>query len=188
MFQVRFNNIQSCVQWTSSDFITRRVEDLKTIIATSIEELCKCRFTVSNITNGGFKCFPGSESHVTFRAILRGSDQQSSAERLMYLQSVVNSSYYWLIQGQYLQLNHTCNVIIADIHSPECTPTDIFPQTTPYFTTSNETCTQINSYTVVSITWAASSTLLLAIVSGVLTFTIVHLRIKSSPQSKYALN
>ena len=155
-------------------------------ITLSIEEHCNCGFTRYQITDGGFQCFPHSENHVTFRARLTETTQRSTEELVMYLETSVANAHSWLIQGQHLKINHTCSLVITDIHSPEC------PQNDMYVTPINNdviTCPMMsehvqNSYFI----WAVTSTsllLLLLIISCTLISAIVTLRRKLSALSRY---
>ena len=149
-FQIRLNNIQNCFEWTSSDTITHRVEDITSMIVSLIAKQCKCNFTRKHITNGGFKCFLGSENHVTFRGVVWETTQKSSQELIKNLETIVQQAQYWLIRGQYLQLNHSCNLIIANIHAPECSTSDA---DTTYPALSEPACN-----TTGYIIWGAVST------------------------------
>ena len=104
----------------------------------------------------------------------------------MYLETSVANAHSWLIQGQHLKINHTCSLVITDIHSPEC------PQNDMYVTPINNdviTCPMMsehvqNSYFI----WAVTSTsllLLLLIISCTLISAIVTLRRKLSALSRY---
>ena len=120
LFQIRLHSVQNCIQWASSDAITSRVEDLENILVSSLKERCQCDLSRDPIIDGGYQCFASSDTHVTFRARLRGTDQKNSLELMMYLEDTVVNTRSWLIHGQYLKLNLTCDLLITDIHSPEC--------------------------------------------------------------------
>ena len=186
-FQIRLNRVQNCLQWTSSDIITSRVDDIESLIALSIEEHCHCGFTVYQITDGGFQCFPGSETHVTFRARLTETTQRSTEELVMYLETSVANARSWLIQGQHLTINHTCILVIADIHSPECPQNDM--HITPTITCSTMAeCDIVQNSDITYFIWALASTsllLLLLIISCTLISAIVILRRKLSTLSRY---
>ena len=76
LFQIRLYSAQNCIQWTSSDVISR-IEDIENAIVSSLRKHCQCEFSRSNITDEGFQRFVGSESHVTFRAQLQQTNQKS---------------------------------------------------------------------------------------------------------------
>lgn len=120
LFQIQLCSVQNCIQWTSSNVVRRRVEDVVNIIMSSLKESCNCEFSRDPVVDGGFQCFSCSEDHVTFRARLRATDQSNSLELMTYLEIAVVNACRWLVNGQYLRLNLSCNLIITDIHSPEC--------------------------------------------------------------------
>ena len=187
MFQIRLSNVQNCLQWTSSDIITYQVEDIIAIITSQMSDVCNCNFSRHFIHKGGFKCFPGSENHVTFRAILRETDQKRlhDHELIVYLERVVGSSQYWLLQGQYLKINNSCSLIIGDIHDPEC----LQDTTLPPLATTTVTRTAIVCYpcrqsnnsniNIIYLAWAVITTTLLVIVSATTATLIVIIIIRA---------
>ena len=159
-----------------------RIEDIENIIVSSLRKHCQCDFSESDITDEGFQCFAGSESHVTFRARLKQTNQRSSLELMTYLEGIIANARYWLIHGQYLRLNISCSLVITDIHNPECFQFENSFTTSPPITINTATVEQgILSCGVGYLTWALSSTLLLLIlmtIFGVL-LSVKALRNKS---------
>ena len=151
-----------------------RIEDIENAIVSSLRKHCQCEFSKSHITDEGFQCFTGSESHVTFRARLRQTNQRSSLELMAYLEDIVANTRYWLIHGQYLKLNHSCSLIIIDIHSPECSQFEnTFTSSPPV---SNNDVNHVTypsaseqgiSCSVAYLTWALTSTLLLLVLMAI---------------------
>lgn len=141
-------------------------------VALLVQDHCQCNFTINNIKNGGFQCFRGSESHVTFRATLKETDKKTTRELVTYLEVAVNSSQYWLVHGQYLSLNHSCSLIITDVHSPECQST--------HFTNTNDTTTYLNTkYSHIGyFVWALVCTCVLIIGGCIVLLGILALRKK----------
>ena len=174
LFQIRLHSVQNCIQWTSSDVITSRVEDLENTIVSSLREHCQCEFTRDPIIDGGYQCFASSETHVTFRARLRETDQKDSLELMMYLEDIVVNTRSWLIHGQYLKLNLTCDLLITDIHSPECSQSTSITSGPPLsyndktFPTTVIACTEEKiTCNVGYLVWAlSSSTLLLLLMAA----------------------
>ena len=141
-----------------------RIEDIEHIIVSSLRKDCQCDFSEIDITDEGFQCFAGSESHVTFRARLKQTNHRSSLELMMYLEDIVSNARYWLVHGQYLRLNISCSLLITDIHNPECSEVENSFTTSPPITVNTDTAEQgILSSNVGYLTWALSSTLLLLI-------------------------
>ena len=144
-----------------------RIEDIENAIVSSLRKHCQCEFSRSNITDEGFQCFVGSESHVTFRAQLQQTNEKSSLELVSYLEDIVNNTHYWLIHGQYLQVNHSCSLVITNIHSPECSQVENNSTSNPpsvmYDEASHNEQGIVISCSVGYLTWALSSTLLLLI-------------------------
>lgn len=148
--------------------ISNRVGDIENIIASLLRKHCQCEFARShNIMDGGFQCFAGSDSHVTFRARLRETNQRSSLELMMYLEDIVANAHSWFIHGQYFKLNLSCSLIITDIHGPECyqfeaTSTPVIYNDVSHMTYPTAAVRGI-SCNVGYFTWALSSTFLLLI-------------------------
>ena len=96
------------------------MEDIINTIVSGVREMCRCDFTTENILERTFKCFQNSENQVSFRALLKETNNTSSHTLITHLESFVNQSHFWIVHGQALQLNHTCNVMISDLNAPEC--------------------------------------------------------------------
>ena len=165
-----------------------RIEDIENTIVSSLRKHCQCDFSESDITDEGFQCFAGSESHVTFRARLRQTNQRSSLELMTYLEDIVANARYWLVHGQYLKLNISCSLVIPDIHSPECSQFENSFTSSPPITFNTATAEQgILTCSIGYLTWALSSTLLLLIlmtIFGVL-LSVKALRSKVSKLHLY---
>ena len=124
--------------------------------------------------DGGFQCFTGSDSHVTFRARLQETNQRSSLELMTYLEDIVANARSWLVHGQYLKLNLSCSLIITDIHGPECSQFEATSTSGPpvsYNDASHMTyptaADRVISCNVGYFTWALSSTFLLLILLAI---------------------
>ena len=194
LFQIRLHSVQNCIQWTSSDVITSRVEDLENILLSSLREHCQCEFSRDPIIDEGYQCFAGSETHVTFRARLREMDQKSSLELMMYLEDIVVNTRSWLIHGQYLKLNLTCNLLIADIHSPECSQSTSITSSPP-LSYNDKTCPTIACteekipYNVGYFAWALTSSILVLLLISTFGILVVArmLRRKVTNLPRYAM-
>ena len=142
----------------------------------SLRRHCQCEFSRNHIMGGGFQCFADSENHVVFRARLRGVNQKNSLQLMTsYLEDVLVSARSWLIHGQYLKVNHSCSLIIIDIHSPECfqfnvtsSPPVSHNDITYHAMITNPIATEQGiSCNIGYLTWALSSTLLLLILMAI---------------------
>ncbi len=79
-------------------------------------------FSPSLLTDEFINCFDSSSSHVTYRAVLTGTETVSAVELI----SLIGRSI--IVQSTRLGLTNTCPVVIADRDSPEC-PEDITNRT-----------------------------------------------------------
>ena len=137
-----------------------------------LRQRCQCEFSRNHIMDGGFQCFVDSENHVVFHARLRGVNERNSMQFMTScLEDIVVNVKSWLIHGQYLKVNHSCSLIITDIHSPECSQFDITSSppvshndVTYHAMITNPIATEQGILCNIDyLTWALSSTLLLLV-------------------------
>ncbi len=86
-------------------------------------------FSPSLLTDEFIDCFEGSSSHVTYRAVLTGSENSSVVELISLIEQWIRDTRSIIVQSTRLGLTNTCPVVIADRDSPEC-PEDITNRTT----------------------------------------------------------
>ncbi|XP_064386513.1 sushi, von Willebrand factor type A, EGF and pentraxin domain-containing protein 1-like [Halichondria panicea] len=70
LFQLRLTNINNCPDWVDQD---GRIEAVMSVFAAEVESHCGCGFSSMVMTTPFFRCFPGSDRAVTFRAFLTDS-------------------------------------------------------------------------------------------------------------------
>ncbi len=143
LVQLRIMGVDSCPQWVVSIiiqlldcYIIRRCttlmqfwqvengrEKLNTLseaISTSVQERCQCEFSVANIMNPNFRCFTESESAVTYRAQISGTETDSAEEIATYVSD-------WLSEGPLISFDFiliavdtSCEVVVSSFADPEC--------------------------------------------------------------------
>ena len=93
-------------------------------------------FSPSLLTEEFIDCFEGSSSHVTYRAVLTGSENSSVVELISLIEQWIRDTRSIIVQSTRLGLTNTCPVVIADRDSPEC-PDDITNRTQVATSTSS---------------------------------------------------
>ena len=83
--------------------------------ATEVESHCGCGFSSTVITAPLFRCFPGSERVVTFRATLTNS------KLLTPIQDWIQTDGFIPIQNVLIEVDKSCPVQISSLADTECT-------------------------------------------------------------------
>ncbi len=116
---------------------------ITTRLSQGVEGLCACGFSPSLLTDKFIDCFDGSSSHVTYRAVLTGTETVSAVELISLIEQWISDTSSIIVQSTRLGLTNTCPVVITDRDSPEC-PEDITNRTqmatpTSFIATSSPT-------------------------------------------------
>ena len=119
MIQIRLNGILDCLQWTSTDTVSKNTIVTSTLVQV-VEQACECGFTRDHITEDAFQCFPESQQHATFRARLNETSQVTTLQLITYIEQWVSTEGFISIQNVRLGINNTCSLVITDFNSPEC--------------------------------------------------------------------
>jgi hypothetical protein len=100
-----------------------KLQDIKWQATTEIIAGCNgCSDqSVMSITNGVFRCFPGSESAVTYRALLHENCKISSLELEQAIERWISSGKAIVVRSLVLKVDSSCPVIVGDVNDPECT-------------------------------------------------------------------
>ncbi len=85
-------------------------------------------FNPSLLTDEFINCFDGSPSHVTYRAVLTGTETASAVKLIFLIEQWIGDTRNIIVQSTRLGLTNTCPVVITDRDSPEC-PEDITNRT-----------------------------------------------------------
>ncbi len=126
--QLRLEGITNCRVYTELD-ADMKTDDITNSLTQGIKSQCACGFNSSLILNSFMVCFDASPSHVTYRAVLTGSESVSTIQlaRLME-QWVENDPIVVQRAGLSVTNTYSCPVVIANLNSPEC-PEDITNRT-----------------------------------------------------------
>ena len=93
-------------------------------LSQGVEELCDCGFNSSYLSEEFINCFNNSLDHVTYRAVLMGTENLSVVNIASLISEWVSEGGIIIVQSTRLELTSSCPVVIADRDSPEC-PQDI---------------------------------------------------------------
>ncbi len=120
-------------------------------------------YSPSLLTDEFIDCFEGSSSHVTYRAVLSGSENSSVVELISLIEQWIRDTRSIIVQSTRLGLTNTCPVVIADRDSPEC-PDDITNRT--QMATSTSIATSTSSIATSSPTESAGVVVSVGAVAG----------------------
>ncbi|XP_064386509.1 CUB and sushi domain-containing protein 1-like isoform X1 [Halichondria panicea] len=111
-FQLRLTNINNCPDWVDQD---GRLEIVTNAFAAEVESHCGCGFSSTVITAPRFRCFPGSDRAVTFRATLTDS------RLLTPIQDWIQTNGFIPIQNILVEVEKSCQVQVSSLADTECT-------------------------------------------------------------------
>ena len=98
-----------------------KLQEIKQQAVSEIIAGCdRCDQSVISITAEVFRCFPGSESAVTYRALLHESCQISSLELRQIIERWISSQKAIVVQSLVLKADPSCPVVVEDVNDPEC--------------------------------------------------------------------
>ena len=126
-------------------------------------------FSPSLLTDKFIDCFDGSSSHVTYRAVLTGTETVSAVELISLIEQWISDTRSIIVQSTRLGLTNTCPVVITDRDSPEC-PEDITNRTQVATPTSSIATTSLTESVVVNVGAVAGG-----VVAGVLAIAVLVL-------------
>ncbi len=131
LFQLRLTNINNCPDWAVSakNFLKQteqyfslymqdqdgKIESVMSAFAAKVESHCGCGFSSMIITAPLFRCFPGSDRAVTFRATLTDS------RLLTPIQDWIQTNGFIPIQNVLIEVDKSCPVEISSLADTECT-------------------------------------------------------------------
>ncbi len=140
-------------------------------LSQGVEGLCACGFSPSLLTDEFINCFDGSSSHVTYRAVLTGTETVSAVELISLIEQWISDTSSIIVQSTRLGLTNTCPVVITDRDSLEC-PEDITNLTTA--TTSPTESVVVNVGAVAG--WVVAGVLAIAVLVLIILLVLVMLR------------
>ncbi len=166
--QLRLKGITNCRVYTEQD-ADRKTDDMTNRLKQGIESQCACGFNYSLILNSFMVCFDDSPSHVTYRAVLTGSESVSTIQLAKLMAQWVENDPIIVVQRAGLSVTNSCPVVIASLNSPEC-PEDITNRTQMATPTSTSSTTSLTESVVVSVGAVAGG-----VVAGVLAIAVLVL-------------
>ncbi len=168
--QLRLDGITNCEVYIESGR-SAKASGITTRLSQGIEGLCACGFSPSLLTDEFINCFDGSSSHVTYRAVLTGSESVSTIQLARLMEQWVENDPIVVVQSAGLSVTNSCPIVIANLNSPEC-PEDITNRTqvaTP--TSSIATTSESPTESVVGNVGAVAG----GVVAGVLAIAVLVL-------------
>ena len=148
-----------------------KASDITTRLSQGVEGLCACGFSPSLLTDEFIDCFDISSSHVTYRAMLTGTESVSAVEVISLIEQWISDTSSIIVQSTRLGLTNTCPVVITDRDSPEC-PEDITNRTTA--TTSPTESVVVNVGAVAG--WVVAGVLAIAVLVLIVIVVLLLLR------------
>ena len=105
-----------------------KTDDITNSLTQGIESQCACGFNSSLILNSFMVCFDDSPSHVTYRAVLTGTESVSTIQLARLMEQWVENDPIVVVQRAGLSVTNSCPIVIANLNNPEC-PEDITNRT-----------------------------------------------------------
>ena len=94
--------------------------DVSTAVEENINQRCGCDFPKDNILKGAFQCFDSDLQAVTFRALIRGLQNRTSANLLGSASDWVASGPTISVLSVRFNIDSDCPAIIETLSDPEC--------------------------------------------------------------------
>ena len=166
--QLRLEGITNCRVYTEQD-ADMKTDDITNRLTQGIETQCACGFNSSLVLNPFIICFDDSPSHVTYRAVLTGSESVSTIQLAKLMKQWIENDPIVVVQRAGLSVTNSCPVVIANLNSPEC-PEDITNRMQTATPTSSITTTSLTESVVVNVGAVAGG-----VVAGVLAIAVLTL-------------
>ena len=107
--------------YTQAEDMASKLQDIMQQTLTEITAGCnECDSSLISITMGVFRCFPGSESAVTYRALLHETYQISSLELQQIIARWISSGRAIVVQSLVLRAEQSCPVVVSNVNDVEC--------------------------------------------------------------------
>jgi hypothetical protein len=126
LFQVKVLGLSNCPSWIEENK-EEKVADMTSALVHNINARCNCSFTSNGLLDGEFYCFDTDSKSVTYRGRLRGLARVNSSNLTAYVAAWVATGGTILLHNIIFHLDSRCTgeVVIKDLLSPECAPTNV---------------------------------------------------------------
>ena len=148
-----------------------KTDDITNSLTQGIESQCACGFNSSLILNSFMVCFDDSPSHVTYRAVLIGTESVSTIQLARLMEQWIENDPIIVVQRAGFSVTNTFPVVITDRNSPEY-PEDIINRTTA--TTSPTESVVVNVGAVAG--WVVAGVLAIAVLVLIVIVVLLLLR------------
>ncbi len=175
---MRLDRVSNCKTFIESETVAK-ASDIANKLSQGVEELCGCGFSISYLSEEFVDCFDDSPDHVTYRAVLMGTENVSVVNITSLISEWVSEGGSIIVQSTRLELTSSCPVVIADRDSPEC-PQDITnrPLTTSPTTSPTPHSTVVNIGAVIG--GVVAGVLAIAVIVLVIVVILLLLRVRRS--------
>ena len=154
-----------------------KLQDIKEQLSEEIISRCSgCDRSLLAITMGVFRCFPGSESAVTYRALLHETHQISALELQHILEEWISSGRAIAVQSLVLQVDPSCPVLVTQVNDAECLMINTPPLITTKSATGSNTVVESDSNSnpiAVIVGGASGATLGVVLLVGVVVIVVI---------------
>ena len=170
--QLRLDGITNCEVYIESGRTTK-ASGITTRLSQGVEGLCACGFSPSLLTDEFINCFEGSSSHVTYRAVVTGTESVSTIQLSRLMKQWVENDPIVVVQSAGLSVTNSCPIVIANLNSPEC-PEDITNRTTATTSPTESVVVNVGPLTVAG--WVVAGVLAIAVLVLIVIVVLLLLR------------
>ena len=174
--QLGLEGLTNCRVYTEQD-ADMKTDDITNSLTQGIESQCACGFNSSLILNPFIVCFDDSPSHVTYRAVLTGTESVSTIQLATLMEQWVENDPIVVVQRAGLSVTNSCPIVIANLNSPEC-PEDITNRTTATASPTESVVVNVGPLTVAG--WVVAGVLAIAVLVLIILLVLVMLRQRRS--------
>ncbi len=164
--QLRFDGITNCEVYIESETMAK-ASGITTRLSQGVEGLCACRFSPSLLTDEFINCFDGSSSHVTYRAVLTGTESVSTIQLARLMEQWVENDPIVVVQTSVCPEDITNRTQMA-------TPTSSMATTSP----TESVVVNVGPLTVAG--WVVAGVLAIAVLVLIILLVLVMLRLRRS--------
>lgn len=172
-----------------------KLEDIRQQVISELVTHCDgCAESSIAITMGVFRCFTGSESAATYRALFHETHQVSLQDFQQIIREWIGDGKIIAVESLILQIDPMCSVFVTQVNDLECLPVSNAPSTgTSSHEPDTTAVTQVDpgsdSSTLTVTAGVASATAIGVVLLLVLMVTVVSITIVKHKQNmaKYTL-
>ena len=163
-------NLATCIQANNGH---QKLSTISTSLVNSVEERCRCGFSLTNVMSPTFRCFGESEDAVTYRAEIIGTLLAPPDHVVLFIEEWLSQGALILFDIILVPLDESCQVVVTSLADPECnTPTSV---TTVLMTEATSSLPTEQSVTLAVIVGGAIGGIIIVVVVALMIIIIVVL-------------